>query len=72
METETGTGIKAYSKLKGLIVEKEFSQTRLASKLNIDRSTLSCKLNRTKGRDLSFSEAIKIAEILDVNVSDFY
>lgn len=53
------------NKLKGKIVEKETSITKLAQEMGIDRSTLYRKLNN-HGYSLSIKEANQIVEILDL------
>ena len=62
---------KPYHNLKGIIVSKGLKQNDIADKLGMDKSTLSVKLNRYKGRDFTFSEASKLAELLGVKMEDF-
>ena len=62
---------KPYHKLKGIIVSKGLKQKDIAEKLDMDKSTLSMKLNRYRGRDFTFSEASKLAELLGVKMEDF-
>ncbi len=62
---------KPYHNLKGIIVSKGMKQKDIAEKLGIDKSTLSTKLNRYRGRDFTFSEASKLAELLGVKMEDF-
>ena len=62
---------KPYHNLKGIIVSKGMKQKDIAEKLDMDKSTLSVKLNRYRGRDFTFSEASKLAELLGVRMEDF-
>ena len=62
---------KPYHNLKGIIVSKGVKQKDIAEKLDMDKSTLSMKLNRYRGRDFTFSEASKLAELLGVKMEDF-
>jgi hypothetical protein len=62
---------KPYHNLKGIIVSKGLKQNDIADKLGMDKSTLSVKLNRYKGRDFTFSEASKLAELLGIKMEDF-
>lgn len=62
---------KPYHNLKGIIVSKGLKQNDIADKLGMDKSTFSVKLNRYKGRDFTFSEASKLAELLGVKMEDF-
>lgn len=63
---------KPYYKLKNLIDEKGYNQYEIAQILDMPRTTFSLKINRTNGRDFTFSEAIRIAEILETTVSNFF
>lgn len=62
---------KPYHNLKGIIVSKGLKQNDIADKLGMDKSTLSMKINRYKGRDFTFSEASKLAKLLEVKMEDF-
>ena len=62
---------KPYHNLKGIIVSKGLKQKDIAEKLDMDKSTLNMKLNRYRGRDFTFSEASKLAELLGVKMEDF-
>ena len=62
---------KPYHNLKGIIVSKGMKQNDIADKLGMDKSTLSMKINRYKGRDFTFSEASKLADLLGVKMEDF-
>ena len=62
---------KPYHNLKGIIVSKGLKQNDIADKLGMDKSTLSMKINRYKGRDFTFSEASKLADLLGVKMEDF-
>ena len=62
---------KPYHNLKGIIVSKGLKQNDIAEALDMDKSTLSMKLNRYRGRDFTFSEASKLAELLGVKMEDF-
>lgn len=61
-----------YFKLKGLIVSSGLKQSEVAEMIDMDRSLFNLKVNRKKGRDFYFEEAIKIAEVLNVKVDDFF
>lgn len=63
---------KPYNNLKGLLVRNDIKQSEMAKLINMDKSTFNLKVNRTNGRDFSLDEAIKIANILDVKVDDFF
>nr|DAY27226.1 MAG TPA: helix-turn-helix domain protein [Caudoviricetes sp.] len=62
---------KPYYNLKGIIVSKGLKQNDIADKLGMNKSTLSTKINRYKGRDFTFSEASKLADLLGVKMEDF-
>ena len=62
----------AYSKIKGLIATNGLKQRDIAQALGIDETVLSKKLNRNSGADLSFSEAITLADILGTDISNFF
>src|SRR3989344_5378574 len=58
-----------YKKLKSLREQKRFSQERLADELNISRPTY---MQIEKGeRELTISEARKLASIFDMSLEDF-
>ena len=57
-----------YEGLKDIMREQKVSQSELASHLGIDRATLNLKINRTRGRDFDFSEAMKISEYLNIEL----
>lgn len=61
-----------YYKLKSLIEQNGFTQSEIAGKIDMDRSTFSLKINRKNGRDFTFAEAIEIAEVLDTTISNFF
>lgn len=61
-----------YYKLKSLIEQNGFTQSEVAGKIDMDRSTFSLKINRKNGRDFTFAEAIEIAEVLDTTISNFF
>lgn len=63
---------KPYKNLKALMVLGELNQSEMAKKIGMDTSTFNLKINRTGGRDFSLDEAIRISEILDVKVDDFF
>ena len=63
---------KPYYKLKSLIEQSEFTQSDVAEKIKMDRSTFSLKINRKNGRDFTFAEAIEIAEVLETTISNFF
>ena len=57
-----------YEGLKDIMREQKISQLELASHLGIDRATFNLKINRTRGRDFDFSEALKISEYLNIEL----
>lgn len=61
-----------YYKLKTLIRKKGFLQKEVAEKIGMDNPTFSMKINRTGNRDFKFAEVIKIAELLDADIKEFY
>lgn len=61
-----------YYKLKSLIEQSGFTQSDIAEKIEMDRSTFSLKINRKNGRDFTFAEAIEIAEVLETTISNFF
>lgn len=69
----TPTEFKApYYNLKSLIERKGQTQTEVAKKMQMDRTTFNLKINRTNGRDFTFQEAIKIAELLNEKIDNFF
>ncbi|MCR6515432.1 helix-turn-helix domain-containing protein [Clostridium sp. LY3-2] len=53
-----------YAKLKGIMKEKNFSQSKLADELDITTQSLNAKLNgRTQ---FTLGEAFRIIDILDI------
>lgn len=57
-----------YSKLKGIMKEKNYSQSKLAKKLNITTQSLNAKLN---GRSqFTIKEALDIISILNIENSN--
>lgn len=61
-----------YYNIKGIISKRGLTQADIADKMGMDRSTFNLKINRTKGRDFSFSEAIKLAAVLNENIDYFF
>lgn len=61
-----------YYNLKSLIEQKGMTQSEIAKKIGIDRTTFNLKINRTNGRDFSFQEAINISKILDEKIELFF
>lgn len=61
-----------YYNLKTLIERKGLTQDDISEKMGMNRSVFNVKINRTKGRDFSFEEAIKIAQILEEQVDNFF
>lgn len=61
-----------YYNLKSLIERKNMTQLEVAKKIGMDRTTFNLKINRTKGRDFTFQEAIKIAQILNEKIELFF
>lgn len=57
------------NKLKGLMREKQITQSDLAEKLGIKPCTVNQKLNGR--RDMSLDEAEMIADVLGIDTGDF-
>lgn len=62
---------KPYLNLKSIIVAKGIKQKDIAKELDMDKSTFSMKMNRYRGRDFTFSEAIQLSRLLGVKMEDF-
>ena len=54
------------------MAKNNIRQKQMADMVGMDPSTFNFKINRTNGRDFTLDESIKIAEILDVKVDDFF
>ncbi|HAB7745290.1 helix-turn-helix transcriptional regulator [Listeria monocytogenes] len=61
-----------YYNLKVLIDKKNLTQAKIADEIGMDRSTFNLKINRSKGRDFTFEEAIKISVILNEKIDHFF
>lgn len=61
-----------YYQLKMIMSKKGVKQSDIAELLDRDVSTINFKINRTSGRDFTLSEAQKLANFLNVNISDFF
>lgn len=61
-----------YYNLKILIEKKGFTQSEVAKKICMDRATFNVKINRTKGRDFTFQEAIEISNVLNEKIDSFF
>ncbi|MGI6155043.1 MAG: helix-turn-helix domain-containing protein [Enterococcus lemanii] len=61
-----------YYKLKMLMDKKGLTQSKMAEELMMDRATFNLKINRKNGRDFTFAEAIKIANLLDEKIDNFF
>lgn len=59
-----------YSKLKGIMTEKEVKQLDLANMLNISVSTLNFKINGKS--DFYVNEAKKIAKYFDRKIDEIF
>lgn len=57
------------NKLKGKIVEKGMNISKLATKIDIDKSTLYRKI-KNNGDDISIKEANLIVEALDLTIDE--
>ena len=57
------------NKLKGKIVEKGYTVSKLAEQIGIDKSTLYRKIGSTKA-ELTIGEAQHIAQILELNAQE--
>ncbi|WRN74182.1 helix-turn-helix transcriptional regulator [Staphylococcus aureus] len=56
--------MNGYNKLKGLLTERGIKNKDLAELLDINRTTVNKKLNRTNGNDFSMSEVRAICFVL--------
>lgn len=63
---------KPYFGLMDLMKRNGVTQTELAKELNMDRATFNVKINRSSGRDFTFTEAIKISQVLSTPMDDFF
>jgi len=63
---------EAYTEMKAAIMKSGFKQKDIANRIGMNASTFYCKINRYNNRDFSFTEAKKIADILNINVSYFF
>lgn len=61
-----------YKKLKRFMKERGVTSIGLASKLNIDRSTLYRKMNQVDGADFTCSEMRKICIHLNISSDEFF
>lgn len=59
-----------FSKLRGRIVEKGYTQTQVAKKIGIAPSTFNLKLNNK--RDFSLRETFALAKLLEIEDCDPY
>lgn len=57
-----------YNKLKGIMKERNYSQSKLAKKLDITTQSLNAKLNGR--RQFTIKEAFEIISILNIENSD--
>ena len=70
--TAVENATKPYLGLKMLIEKHGYTQQDIAKKLGINKSTFNQKLNRSGGRDFSFSEANTISEFLNEPLANFF
>ncbi|MBG9983308.1 helix-turn-helix transcriptional regulator [Aerococcaceae bacterium DSM 111022] len=63
---------KPYFGLMDIMKRKRITQEQLANTLGMDRATFNVKINRTNGRDFTFSEAMKIAVELQEVAEKFF
>lgn len=61
-----------YFGLMDIMKRKGVTQEQLANILGMDRATFNVKINRTNGRDFTFSEAMKIAIELQEVAENFF
>ena len=64
--------VERYGTLKGLLVRKGIKQEDLAKNIGMDRTTFNIKINRYKGRDFTLSEAIKISNVINEPIDNFF
>lgn len=71
-ETEVKKMVQRYQTLKSILVKKEIKQQELADAINMDRTTLSAKINRYQGRDFTLDEARAISEFIKEPIDNFF
>lgn len=64
--------VQRYATLKSILVKKEIKQQDLADAINMDRTTLSAKINRYQGRDFTLDEARAISEFIKEPIDNFF
>ncbi|MDU7036532.1 MAG: helix-turn-helix transcriptional regulator [Staphylococcus simulans] len=64
--------MNAYNKLKGLLIERGIKNKDLADLLDVNRTTVNKKLNRTNGNDFSMTEVRKICLYLDISADIYF
>ncbi|PNZ42169.1 helix-turn-helix domain-containing protein [Staphylococcus simulans] len=64
--------MNAYNKLKGLLIERGIKNKDLAELLDVNRTTVNKKLNRTNGNDFSMTEVRKICLYLDISADIYF
>ncbi|NBK47382.1 XRE family transcriptional regulator [Staphylococcus delphini] len=64
--------MNGYNKLKGLLTERNIKNKDLAELLDIHRTTVNKKLNRTDGNDFSMTEVRKICLHLDISADIYF
>lgn len=64
--------MNGYNKLKGLLTERGIKNKDLAELLDINRTTVNKKLNRTNGNDFSMSEVRAICLYLDISADIYF
>jgi len=60
------------ARLKAKMVEKGFTQEKLAKMMNLDKSTLNRKINNVDGKAITVREAALLAEILSIDHPEEY
>lgn len=64
--------VERYQTLKSILVKKQISQQELADALNMERTTLSAKINRYRGRDFTLEEAKNISKYINEPIDNFF
>lgn len=64
--------VERYQTLKSILVKKQISQQELADALNMERTTLSAKINRYRGRDFTLEEAKNISKYIKEPIDNFF
>lgn len=70
--SEVSTYEKPYYGLMDLMKRSGITQEKMSKELEMDRATFNVKINRTNGRDFTFTEAMKISKVLSEPAENFF